>query len=489
MSETRKKKIDRLNEIQKDLKLKSEKLKFSVKKICFPEQLAFIEDPNDRKTLVCSRRSGKTQGCAYHLVQTCLENPYAECLYITLSRTSAKRILWRKLLQIDREFNLNLHFQQQELVVAFPNGSIIYLSGAKDPWEAEKFRGQAFHLVYIDEAQSFKKYIYDVINDVIEPTLVDFGGTLCITGTPNATCKGLLHDAFHHAKGFVGWSSHKWDMYANIKLPQVVSGKKTVDQILADIRKKKGVTERDPGYRREYLGEWVKSNKELVYKYCSTKNYYSRALIDISPQWSYVLGVDLGWDDATAFVVLGYSPDSPHLYVVEEYKSAKMDIGQVADKINELEGRYRFKDKIIDAGALGKQITESLSRMYKISLKAAIKTRKLEYIELVNDHLRTGKIKIRSETELVEEMELLQWDMSSQKPREDDKYENHLCDAFLYAFRSCYHYAYKERLSNPSEDDPEYGHFIHLKRAKKHEEDKSSKEARNRRKHKRGYRR
>lgn len=82
--------------------------KFSIEDYCFKEQIAFIRDPAKFKTAVCSRRAGKSEACAANLVDTCQNTKNATCLYITLSRVSAERIIWRTLLKIIEEHQLKV---------------------------------------------------------------------------------------------------------------------------------------------------------------------------------------------------------------------------------------------------------------------------------------------------------------------------------------------------------------------------------------------
>jgi hypothetical protein len=79
------------------------------------------------------------------------------CLYIGLTRESAKRIMWKDILKdINRQRTLGIQFNESELSAKFPNGSVIYLVGAdSNEDERQKLLGQKFVLVVIDEAQAF----------------------------------------------------------------------------------------------------------------------------------------------------------------------------------------------------------------------------------------------------------------------------------------------------------------------------------------------
>jgi hypothetical protein len=77
-----------------ELKLRTDAPKFVIEEHCFKEQLDFIKDPDNFSTAVCSRRAGKTVACAADILNTTQVRPGTISLYITLSRASAKRIVW-----------------------------------------------------------------------------------------------------------------------------------------------------------------------------------------------------------------------------------------------------------------------------------------------------------------------------------------------------------------------------------------------------------
>ena len=74
---------------------------------------------------------------AADLISTALNYP-GDVVYITLDRKTAKKILWRTLLQIIKQYNLQAKIDNTELIITFPNGNNIYVSGAKDSSEIEK---------------------------------------------------------------------------------------------------------------------------------------------------------------------------------------------------------------------------------------------------------------------------------------------------------------------------------------------------------------
>ena len=92
--------------LQEAIKLRSKPV-FNPELFLFKEQLALLKDPSKFLTAVCSVRAGKTITCAADLINTALTKPGTVGLYITLARSSAKRIIWpelHKISEIERNY-------------------------------------------------------------------------------------------------------------------------------------------------------------------------------------------------------------------------------------------------------------------------------------------------------------------------------------------------------------------------------------------------
>lgn len=416
---------------------------FSVEAFCFEEQIKFIRDPANYKVAVCSRRAGKTIACAVDLLDTALNHPKCASLYITLSRLNAKRIIWAEILEINRKHELGGIVNETELSIRFGNGHIIYFSGAKDKTEVEKYRGFPLVKVYIDEAQAFRPYIESLVDDVLSKSLFDYDGTLCLIGTPGPVPVGY----FYNASQSKTWSHHGWTMIQNPWLERK-SGKKPMDLILRDC-KRMGVLPTDPKIQRECFGKWVTDSTSLVFKYDQLKNDFVK--FDAKTP-SYVIGVDLGFNDADAIAVLGWNqathytgnePNASPVHLVYEKATEKQGITELATQLDKLVAQYKPIAVVIDAGGLGKKIVEELRRRYGLPVKAAEKSRKFEYIELLNDALRTGTFLAKAGGLFAQDTQLIEWDRAKNNGDRlviSDAYHSDIADAVLYAFRESLHW-------------------------------------------------
>lgn len=420
--------------------------KFNLSAFLFDKQLEFVEDPAPFKVAVCSRRAGKTVSCAAHLIHTCVNNPKVICLYITLSRHNAKRIIWKDLLDINNTFNLKGATNDSELSMTFPNGSILYLSGANDQTEIEKFRGLPLKLCYIDECQSFKEYIKDLIDDVIGPALMDYAGSLCLIGTPGPVPAGYFHEcAVKNDK----WSKHSWTFWDNPHI-KAKSGKEH-QEILDRELKRRGVPITDPSIQREWFGKWEIDKNSLLIQYNPELNDFSE-LPSIPGKWNYILGVDVGFKDADALCILAHHDSYPVTYIVEEVVESKQGITELVEQIEKLRAKYDVYKIVMDMGGLGKKIGEELIRRYKIPVEAAEKQRKIENIALMNDALRRGHLKARQKSRFAEDSYMVEIDRDKSTPEStkiSTRFHSDIIDAVLYAFKISPAYSYEPEPAKP----------------------------------------
>lgn len=403
---------------------------FDLADYCFPEQLRFIQDDSHFKAAVCSRRSGKTVACAADLVYTAIHKPGRVCLYITLSRLNAKRIIWNELLALNTRFDLGGDPNETELSITFPNASIIYLTGAKDKSEIEKFRGIAITLCYIDEAQSFRSHIKELIDDVIGPALMDYAGTLCLIGTPGPVPAGYFYDC---AVKSPAWSKHGWTFWDNPFIRQKSGEEHKV--ILDRELERRGIGVDDPSIQREWFGKWVLDSDALLLHYDRKVNHFE----SMAPgRWNYILGIDIGFHDADALAVLAWSEADAATYLVEESVTSRQGITELVQQIEKLQKKYDICKIVMDTGGLGLKISEEIQRRHQIPIQAADKHRKFENVALLNDTLRSGRFKAQEGSRFAQDTFLVEIDRDKSTPDKikiKDNYHSDIIDAVLYAFR------------------------------------------------------
>lgn len=410
----------------------------------FPKQTAFILDSSKRKAAQCSRRSGKSYGMGLYLFKEAIANPGVTCLYIALTRETAKRIMYKDVLKvINRNFGLHAVFNDVTLTVKLPNESVIYLLGLdQSDHEAEKLLGQKYKLAVIDESASYRVDLRDVVYGKLDPAMADLEGTICMIGTTSNITNGLFYDITNGKEP--GWSVHKWDYRDN---PYT---KDKVEKQKQELISKNPAIADTPLFKQMYLNEWVVDHDKLVYKFSESRNIIHQIP---TQEYSHVLGVDLGYEDDTAFVVASYSTKDPNLYIQEAIKRKKLDITSVASMIKYLDSKYNFDRIVIDGSA--KQAVEEMKARHGISLYPTEKSGKSDFIEIMNAELIQGTIKLVEDKtyDLVDEWKSLIWDDRSVSRIENPTCPNHLSDATLYAWRYCYQYLFTAKAPPKTEEE------------------------------------
>lgn len=385
--------------------------------------------------------------CVADLIHTATSESDVIVLYITLSRKNAKRLVWPEFKKLNTKFDLRGEVNESDLSIHFPNNSWLYLLGASDRTSIEDFRGMPVKKAYLDESQSFPSYIEQLIDDVLGPALMDHNGQLILIGTPGPIPNGYFYDLTKNE----AWSHHAWSFFDNPKLPFLSKGLTHEDMLQRELTRR-GVKATDPSIQREWFGKWVVDENSLVYKYNSEVNDYGSLP---SGEWVYILGVDLGFNDSDALAVLAYSSQHPDTYLVEEVTTAGQDITALRNQIEALQGKYEISRIVVDTGGLGKKIAEEISKRYNIPMVAAEKQRKNEYIELMNDALRTGRLRVKKGSRFAHDAMKVEWDHDKSTPDKkviSSRFHSDICEAVLYAWRDSYSYTYQR-----SEPVAEYG--------------------------------
>lgn len=413
----------------------------------FPQQKGFCDDPAKLKALFCTRRAAKSFTFGLYALREAINNPGCNVLLIGLTRGSVKKIFWKDILKVlDKKHNLRARFNLSELTMTLRNGSVIALTGVDvSQEEMNKLLGAKYRLICIDEASMYTIDVRNLVYGILKPATVDPSvsggrGTICVGGTASNKPRGLFFD-ITKKEGIreQGWSLHQWTAFDN---PYVA---KEWAEELEDIRINRPLYMQRPQYRQWYLNEWVTDETKLVYKFYELRNTYTELPYPQSKGWQYNLGVDLGYEDDTAFVLSGYHENDPNLYIIKVYKENHMTFPAVERKIREFMADPKFPITSVVIDGANKQGVESMNMRGDIYFVYADKQGKSDHIEMFNGDLIEAKIKIGPGCdELLDEWAELTWVVDGDKvkyPRtENPTCPNHLADAALYNWRMSYHF-------------------------------------------------
>ncbi|MBK8455599.1 MAG: hypothetical protein IPL34_20175 [Thiofilum sp.] len=416
----------------------------TVRDTSFPEQDKFVQDRSQFLAALCTRRAGKSSGLALRYHRTMLEYPGSMSRYIALTRDSAKDIMWPVLQDMNDRFNLGATLTESNLTMTLTNGSKLRLYGADMKNFIRRLRGTKSPAVAIDEAQEFGPHITNLIDDILTPGIADYDNSwIALTGTPGPIPRGLFYDITH--KGIGEYSIHRWSLYQNPYLPNA-------QQFVDKLKKKKQWDDTNPTFLREYMGRWVLDLESLWIRWYKEKNHYNELP---AHNWVYILGVDIGFNDADALAVIAWSESTRKTYLVEEVITEGQDITTLTKQITRMMDKYDIAKMVMDEGGLGKKIAEELRRRKHIPIHPADKARKMENAAFLNEELRLGNFKAREGSRFVQDSFQVQVDHEKTTPDKivlKSGFHSDIIDAVLYAFKESPAFTYQKQ-----EDKPKWG--------------------------------
>lgn len=468
----------------------------------FPKQQNVLKDKYDRIAVRTARRSGKTRTAIHKIVTTHCENPGAWTAIVSLTQGLARRQYWKEMQDWAKREGIDLIFDKHLLEINWPCGGKTILIGADRTSEIDKLRGLKFYGVVLDEAKSYSpRILQELIEEVIEPALQDYAGWLLMIGTPGSILAGIFYqatcmeytdddgdkvsklwgstDEYWNTHEHV-WSFHYWTNQDN---PFLVDPETGVHRWELALRKKKRKKWADdhPVWVREYLGQWAASEDALIYPFSLLRNKtdeFGLPLVTWIPKrnianefglpectpdgitipdesWNYLLGTDLGFVNPSGFVIAAYTKYLPNLYHCWDKKETELNVSQFAAIVHECRQMLpdiKFNVEVFDSSGSGalnimKELNENFNCNFVKADKGRMNIRKMDYFHIVSDYMHLGRIKIIPGSGLAQEMELLQWDLTTGiksilaeqgKLREHPECPNHLSDAFLYLFKWWY---------------------------------------------------
>ena len=450
--------------------------------------------------LLCGRRTGKTVVFAVKGVKEAQGGqPGQWVVYITRTRKNAKKQVWPWIKRILRESNIPHKVNESDLSVELEGAAGIMLGGADDIAEIEKYRGFALVGAIVDECGIYPSHLLEVlIDEVLEPATVDVGGWMVFGGTPGYVLTGRWYDMTGPHAGTANDGTYREDGDAanssvyrgNLRSnPHLMASlppdarADAVDAFLRDVLERNGWTESHPTYVREWLGLWAQDDEALVFPLAANANDYPGGDGSLksgpwglpdqtetgfplsSADWRVVIGMDVGFTQSNAYVVVATHPSLKRSFVLEARKASGQLIEDAERELRALRsmyavrwgGRERLPTLVIDGGGMGKIHVETLRRKMGIPNEAADKRDKASSISITRDEILSGRVQFRRQglggedpcALLVNELHVLVWN----KDRDgiEDGQDDHATDAFLYAMRRLRDYTRHEPTPGPRE--------------------------------------
>lgn len=385
-----------------------------------PSQIALINAINSPKyRFVCaalSRRQGKTY-IANIIGQLISLIPNCHILIMSPNYSLSQ-------ISFDLQRNLIKHFDLEvardnakDKVIELTNGSTVRMGSIN---QVDSSVGRSYDLIIFDEAALANGR--DAFNVALRPTLDKDNSKAIFISTP---------------RGRNNWFSEFFYRGFSDEFPEWVSIKATyldnprVSQTDIDEAKR---TMSDAEFAQEYMADFNVYEGQ-IWSFNFEECVQNLSELDVSGM-DIIAGLDVGFRDPTALVVIAYDWDSGNYYLLEEYYHAERTTEQHAEHIREILDRYNVDFVFIDSAA--QQTKFDFAQNYDISCTNAKKS-VIDGIGYVSSIIDNDRLIIHQECkETLRSVDQYRWDdrpgLQTEKPKHDES--SHIADALRYALYS-----------------------------------------------------
>lgn len=393
----------------------------------------------------CSRRGGKTfwiSDIIVLLLMRALFNQDVAFIAPTLKR--GKELIWRELMRKIDRYQLGWKTSENQGTVSTPEGAYFRIVGLDNKKQIDKVsRGGDTIAFLADEVQSYFQLLPELLVGA-GPALAQSRGAFIASGTPGVAEQGFWHEIAVEEKH--GFTKAHWTLRENPFLGR------DPDEILEEERARNGWAEDHPTFVREYKGEWVTDHTQLVVEFDKNRNTTNELPEYDVHTWRHWLGIDYGFTDPTAWVVLGSPPFSKDVYVLYCEQESELTEDKIAETTRRLMDAYRPRGAVGDSASGGATFIATWNvrygRQFGVHLRHAKKHDKAGSIKLLNTELRTERLKLHMPAahQLAQDFGRLQWaDAERTEIMEGPAFPDHLFDALRYALNDCNAYLTKEK--------------------------------------------
>ena len=405
--------------------------------------LGFVRDRRPKVAAKCGRRAGKSHGDAGKLLLGALMHPNEKSVFIGVSAGRADEVLGRAFRILQSKNRLDLlglnptrTTRAGQLFYEFPNGHLVWVAGCKNRADAEKFRGDPYVTAIVDEGDSMRGHLKYLVQEVLEPTMMDFNGQIVVSGTPGVIPEGFFYD-ITTGNNQRAWPTHSWTVLENPHVPNA-------EAWLQERYRELGLDPDSPSAQREWMGRWVLDLDSLCYQFDTDLNIYPCEGVSapiLAAGYHTVIGVDLGVNDATAMVANVFKYGCPDIFTVESQSWVNLSPSGAYVRLREMMARYPNVRVVADTGGQGKSFVREWQDSHGFSAEAAVKVDAAGQIALLNGLLRSDVLRVHDTAcrGLIKQALTVPWDDDRKNHAPD--YEDHELDAWRYgvlAIRTCY---------------------------------------------------
>lgn len=399
------------------------------------------DDPSRMQFHRTGKRMGKSEMIARKLVRGALLHPRSTNPYIAPTAKQARLLMWPILKRVVEQHIPDAKILDHEMTARMPGGGLVVVGGCETRGDVGRWYGIPFAEAAVDECGTFGAHLRELVDEGLEPSLMDFGGHITLAGNPGPAPVGYWYECTGPAR------LSKVPLYTGDARdnPHVQAA-----SYFASILAEKGWTVDHPTFQRMYLGEWASDPEALCFPFVESRNSVAelprRSLAggELSDSgWRYVIACDVAGVGITAIVVVASHPGDPRLFVVSSEAHSDWLPDQLVARIRALRvGPLSRAVVVVDVGGLGSVHARYMTKVAGLHFEAAEKTEKASSIRSTRDELLAGRIQVLEgpvNDAIRGEWAVLEWDTG--REAWIDGPPDHCADAGLYGLRRLRHYA------------------------------------------------
>ena len=380
--------------------------------------------------------------------------PASRVVYGALTQESAVNIGWSLFIELCDNLGVRYDTNLKNYKVILPDygGSTIQFFGLDSSEKnARRILGQGLRYFIADEAGSITVNLQRICFQFIRPALIDLAphSYLDLCGTPENIPNTYFSKVCLGQDTSFDWKIYTWTAFEN---PFIA------EQWAAEIKSIPAEFKLTHDYECHYLGKFSVNTDALILTF-SPANYLDMSHMDLSG-YTALMGVDLGFNDATAITVGLYNNEKTnHLLIPFSKKQSGLDLEEAFVWISQIQKQYDAVHVTIDGAA--KQGVEYMRKRFPVPMEASEKQDKGTFLRALQADVTMRRVLLDPKEciDLLEEATSAIWD-------EEKKLKGHLIedprcamdsiDSFLYLHRKAAHFIYAPPAKKISVDSPEY---------------------------------
>lgn len=385
-----------------------------------PSQIAIINAINKYRFVVAaiSRRQGKTY--IANIIGHCVSLVPGSNILIMSPNYNLSQISFELQRQLIKYHGLEVAKDNaKDKVIELSNGSTIRMGSVN---QADSVVGRSYDLIIFDEAAISDGE--EAFNVRLRPTLDKDNSKAIFISTP---------------RGKTNWFSKFWERGWSKDFPEWCSIRATwkenprmseddVKEAMLSMSKSEFDQEYNASFNN-YEGQIWSMNEECIREHHITPE--NRHKVDV------LAGLDLGFRDPTAMVVIGYDYENEMYYVLDEYHNVAKTTSTHAERIQELINKWDIDFIYMDSAA--QQTRFDLARDYDIATINADKKSVTDSIGFVGSIIEQDRLIVPPRmTEVLKALDGYKWDPNPNLVKEKPVHDaaSHMADALRYALYS-----------------------------------------------------